>query len=54
MSNLTAETFIKLNKLAESHTYLFCYLIEEQITEDQAQDVIGKAEAWLDLLGEMK
>jgi len=51
---VTGDTAMKLNDIAERYTHLFCYLVEEIITEKQAQLIIHQAEAWVNVLGETR
>lgn len=52
MAKVTTATSNKLNKIAESHTYLFCFLVEEFLTEAQAQTIIHKTDLWIETLKE--
>jgi hypothetical protein len=54
MARITETTSNKLNKIAKSHTYLFCFLVEEHLTEEQAQTIIHKTDLWVKTLKEIQ
>lgn len=54
MAKVTTATSNKLTKIAESHTYLFCFLVEEFLTEEHAQTIIHKTDLWVKTLKEIQ